>query len=118
MSIDLIIDAGLFISCSLIFYAWYFTKKDLRQWQKLEANQARRVQELMAALDIANETIVAIGQFKTQPGMETVSPAIARKILDLQADNLKITTELNKMRLQAAKYMDLYRAERYKPHRK
>lgn len=118
MNLQLWVSCLLSFICGVLFYRLQRTRKELKQWQKLEANQARRINELMAALDLVNETQAALEKFRTTPGMETVSAAIARKILDLQADNLKITMQLNETRLQAAKYMDLYRAERYKPHRK
>lgn len=99
----------------LLFYAWLNARHEVRQWRRLENNQARRLQDLQAQMDEARINARRLDEFRRQPGMETVSDAIARKILDLQAENLKVTSELNEMRLQAAKYMDLYRAERFKP---
>lgn len=99
----------------LLLFAWLNARHEVSQWRKLENSQARRLQDLQAELTEIKISARRLDEFRRQPGMETVSYAIASKFLDLQAENLKVTSELNEMRLQAAKYMDLYRQERYKP---
>jgi hypothetical protein len=97
---------------------WYLARAERKRWQKLERIQQNRVFELAQHVDTLHERQAEIDKFRSQPGMETVSDTYARKMLDLQAENVKLTTESNELRLEVAKYMDLYRNERYKPRQK
>ena len=102
----------------ILFFAWLNARHEVRQWRKLENNQAQRLQDLQALLNEERVMRRRLDEFRRAPGMETVSEAIACRIMNLEADKIKLTSELDEMRLQAAKYMDLYRAARYEPRQK
>jgi hypothetical protein len=102
----------------ILFFAYLNAASEVRKWRRLENSQARRLQDLQEHIDREDRQRRLINAFRQEPGMETVTDEVARRILDLKAENVKVTSALNEMRLEAAKYMDLYRAERFKPHRK
>lgn len=97
---------------------WLFASYERGRWINLERLQTRRLHELHEQMsELVNEKY-EIDKFRDQPGMETVSDAYAGRFLQLEAENIKLTTECNALRLEVAKYMDLYRNERYKPRQK
>jgi hypothetical protein len=105
--------------CSVITFAMLLrARREARQWEKLENNQASRLNAVMRRHDEYVEHQKIFDELRRQPGLETVSDEVAREILTLQRENLELKAELDEMRLQAAKYMDLYREEKYKPKRK
>jgi hypothetical protein len=105
--------------CSVITFAMLLrASRAARQWEKLENNQASRLNAVMRRHDEYVEHQKIFDELRRQPGLEAVSDDIARRILELQRENLLLTTDLNEVRLVAAKYMDLYREEKYKPKRK
>jgi biopolymer transport protein ExbB/TolQ len=92
--------------CSVITFAMLLrARRAARQWEKLENNQASRLNAVMRRHDEYVEH-------------QKIFDEVAREILTLQRENLELKAELDEMRLQAAKYMDLYREEKYKPKRK
>lgn len=112
------IAAGWALLAGLCLVGWFSALREVKRWRVLENNQVKYSRALEAQLAEVRDERERIEKFKAQPGMETVPDHIAQKIMGLQADNRELATELNELRLQAAKYMDLYRLERYKPHRK
>jgi hypothetical protein len=93
-------------------------EREVNRWRILENNQVKYSRALEIQIAEIRDERERIEKFKAQPGMATVPDGFAIEFMKLQTDNRLMTTELNEMRLQAAKYMDLYRQERYKPRQK
>jgi hypothetical protein len=106
------------VAAVTFFFAWLGARHQLGRWESLENRQAQRNFELQQQITDMVHAQYELDKFRRQPGMETVSDAIAKRIIAMQDENLKITAELNTIRLEAAKYMDLYRHERFKPRQK
>lgn len=113
-----IIAAAWSLVAGICGVGWYYASVECRRWRNLERIQANRLNELLLRIDETEFERARLDKFRAQPGMETVSDTYARKMLDLQAENVKLTAEGNALRLEVAKYIDMYRNERYKPVQK
>jgi hypothetical protein len=109
----------LFILSVSLFILWYWERKATKLWKQLEKRQAVKVweyQKRISEIQLERETL---DKFRREvPGMEICSDFIAREVMRLRSENRQLSDDLHDVRLQAAKYMDLYRQARYQPKRK
>src|SRR5712672_3327506 len=112
----MIIIAVILFSLAFTFCVlWLFAVYERDRWMKLERRQAQYVFDLQDTIDSLNYQRERLDKLRAQPGMEAVSDVYALRMVDLQMENAKLADECNALRLEVAKYMDLYRNERYKP---
>jgi hypothetical protein len=105
----------------LLFVAlvlYFGTLADLRRWRLLENSSNKYAQALADQLAEIREDQERAESFRRREGMAAVPDLYAKKYLDLELSNKRLTAECDKLHMEAAKYMDLYRSEKFKPRQK
>ena len=106
----------LSLCTSVILGAWLISARRWeKKWKKLFYDQAENTRQAADCYMTLKKEVMDADNLRKVAGMETVSHDIACKYMDIQRKNIQLTAECDILRLQAAKYMDLYREERYKP---
>jgi hypothetical protein len=90
----------------------------VHMWRTLENNGVKYCRALENQLQEVKEEQELNEKFRTRPGMATVPDEYVKKYLDLELSNKRLTAECDRLHLEAAKYMDMYRNEKFKPKRK
>jgi hypothetical protein len=112
----------------ILFCLWVGAEAEAKRWKKMENRMHDAYDLIRSGYDKMKPRIDAIDRAKTnllKPEMGVVPDYFVDEYNEIKRQNVVLTQEIDKIRLECAKamdqareYMDLYRTSKYEPRQK